>query len=107
MINKLLMLIMVNMLLLMIMVSLMSGNTRETTPDKPKELALSKKETEIFTATKSPTEINLTIKNSKIKMMLMMISLITTDLLTNGKTRVILLKLELLDHHSALLKFKT
>ena len=105
--NKLLMLIMVNMLLLMIMVSLMFGNTRATMPDKLKELVSSKRELEIFTAMKLPTEINLMTKNSKIKMMLMMISLITMDLLTNGKTKVILHKLEPQDHHLTLLKFKT
>jgi len=105
--NKLLMLIMVNMLLLMIMVSPMSGNTKETSPAKPKESVSSKEKTETFTATKSPTEINLTIRNSKIKMMLTMISLITTDLSTNGKTKVMLLKSEPPDHHSTLPRFKT
>jgi len=105
MINKSKILIMPNMILLMMLVSPTYGNILEMFLKKRRSL-ICKLEIEIFQAMKLLTEMLVRINNLKIKMILMMISLITMGSSTNSRDMEILLKSDLLDHHSLLLKFK-
>jgi len=91
MINNSKILIMPNMTLLMMLVSTTYGNMLEMLLKERGSLSC-KKEREISTAMNLPMEINLMINNSKIKMIQMMISLITTGSLTNSRDTEILLK---------------
>ena len=106
MINNSKMLIMPNMTLLMMLVSTIYGNMLEMLLKERRSLSC-KLEIEIFQAMKLLMEMQVRINNSKIKMIQMMISLITTGSSTKSRETEILLRSDLPDHHSLLLKFKT